>query len=80
MADLDVTGAEEIISLHEELQAADVDLWLVRLHGDAQIIAERAGVITAVGADNVYPTIRVAGQAFRARPSSSGDASDDDAE
>ena len=80
MADLDVTGAEEIISLHEELQAADVDLWLVRLHGDAQTTAEKAGVITAIGVDNVYPTIRVAGQAFRARPSASGDAPDDDAE
>jgi SulP family sulfate permease len=80
MADLDVTGAEEIISLHEELKAADVDLWLVRLHGDAQITAEKAGVITAIGVDNVYPTIRVAGQAFRARTSNNGNASDDDAE
>jgi MFS superfamily sulfate permease-like transporter len=80
MADLDVTGAEEIISLNNELQAADVDLWLVRLHGDAQITAEKAGVITAIGVDNVYPTIRIAGQAFRARTSNNGDASDDDAE
>jgi high affinity sulfate transporter 1 len=80
MADLDVTGAEEIISLHEQLHAADVDLWLVRLHGDAQITAEKAGVIAAIGVDNVFPTIRVAGQAFRARTSNSDDGSVGDAE
>jgi high affinity sulfate transporter 1 len=66
MADMDVTGAEEILALLEELQAADVELWLARLHGDAQITAEKAGVIAAVGEDHVVPTIRAAGQAFRA--------------
>jgi hypothetical protein len=80
MADLDVTGAEEIMSLHEQLHAVDVDLWLVRLHGEAQSTAEKAGVIAAIGADNVLPTIRVAGQAFRARTSDDADGSDGDAE
>jgi high affinity sulfate transporter 1 len=80
MADMDITGAEEIISLQEQLHAADVDLWLVRLHGDAQITADKAGVVTAIGPDNILPTIRVAGQAFRARTSNSGDGSDGDAE
>jgi SulP family sulfate permease len=65
MADMDVTGAEEILGLLEELQAAEVELWLARLHGDALITAERAGVIAAVGEDHVVPTIRAAGQAFR---------------
>jgi high affinity sulfate transporter 1 len=66
MADLDVTGAEEIVSLHEELEAADVELWLARLHGAALVTAEKAGVISAIGTDRVMPTIRTAGQAFRA--------------
>ena len=79
MADLDVSGAEEIISLHQQLQAADVDLWLVRLHGDALIIAEKAGVIAAIGTDNVLPTIRVARQRYRARVSDGGDGSDSNA-
>jgi hypothetical protein len=67
MADLDVSGAEEIVSLFEELQDADVDLWLTRLHGDALITAQKAGVIDELGEERVHPTVRVAGEMFRDR-------------
>ena len=67
MADMDVTGAEAMISLFEELRDADVDMWLVRLHGDARITAERVGVLDALGESRVLPTIRAAQTAFRAR-------------
>ena len=69
MADMDVTGAEEIVSLHEELQAADVEVWLARLHGAALVTAEKAGVIAAIGEDHVMPTVRSAGQTFRTQQS-----------
>jgi high affinity sulfate transporter 1 len=74
MADMDVTGAEEIVSLHEELQAADVELWLARLHGAALVTAEKAGVIAAIGEDHVLPTIRSAGQTFRTQQSDTDEA------
>jgi high affinity sulfate transporter 1 len=67
VADLDVSGAEEIVSLFEELQDADVDMWLTRLHGDALITAQKAGVIDALGEDRVVPTVRAAGEMFRDR-------------
>jgi SulP family sulfate permease len=67
MADMDTTGAEEIISLNEELEASDVELWLTRLHGAALITADKAGVIDAIGEDHVMATIRVAGRTFRAK-------------
>jgi high affinity sulfate transporter 1 len=67
MADMDFTGAEEMVALHEELDAAHVKMWLVRLHGAALVTAQRAGVIDAVGEDHVMPTIRTAGEAFRAQ-------------
>ena len=67
MADMDVSGADEIVSLFEELQEADVDLWLTRLHGDALVTAEKAGVIEELGEERVHPTVRVAGEAFRER-------------
>ncbi|MCH8984711.1 MAG: SulP family inorganic anion transporter [Acidobacteria bacterium] len=67
MADMDVTGAEEIVALFEELQASNVDMWLVRLHGDARITAEKAGVIDVVGEERVFPTLRLAGDRFSAR-------------
>jgi high affinity sulfate transporter 1 len=74
MADMDVTGAEEIVSLHEELQAADVEVWLARLHGAALVTAEKAGVIAAIGEDHVMPTIRSAGQTFRTQRSDTDEA------
>ena len=74
MADMDVTGAEEIVSLHEELQEADVELWLARLHGAALVTAEKAGVIAAIGEDHVMPTVRSAGQTFRTQQSDTDEA------
>jgi SulP family sulfate permease len=76
MADMDVTGAEEIVSLHEELKAADVELWLARLHGDALLTAEKAGVIAAIGDDHVMPTVRSAGQTYRRQRSDADDGSE----
>ena len=37
------------------------------LHGDALITAQKAGVIDELGEERVHPTIRVAGDMFRAR-------------
>ena len=67
MYDMDVTGAEELVALHESLQNGDVELWLARLHDDALGTAERSGVIDAVGPDNVFASIRAASDAFRSR-------------
>ncbi len=67
MADMDITGAEEIVALFEELQASDVDMWLVRLHGDARVTADKAGVIDAVGEERVFSTLRLAGEQFNTR-------------
>ena len=64
---MDVNGAEAITSLLEELRDADVEIWLTRLHGDALVTAEKAGVVDALGPDRVLPTVRAAGDLFRAR-------------
>jgi len=73
MADMDVTGAEEIVGLNEELRASDVEMWLVRLHGAALTTAQNAGVVEVVGEENIMPTVRVAGQRLRSRtPSEEG--------
>ncbi len=67
MADMDVGGAGELTSLFEELQAADVDLWLTRLHGDARLTAEKAGVVEAIGEERMLATMRSAAFALRDR-------------
>jgi high affinity sulfate transporter 1 len=76
MADMDVTGAEEIVALFEELQDSDVDMWLVRLHSDARITADKAGVIDAIGDERVLPTLRLAGERFRAQYGADNDSSE----
>ena len=72
MADMDITGAEEIVTLNEELAASDVELWLARLHGEALVIAQRAGVVDAIGEDRIKATVRLAGEAARQPGSESG--------
>lgn len=67
MADMDITGAEEIVALSEELRAADVDLLLAWLHGDARVTADNSGVIAAIGEDRVLPSVRAARQALTDR-------------
>lgn len=67
MADMDITGAEEIVALSEELRAADVDLLLARLHGDARVTADNSGVTAAIGEDRVVPSVRAARQALTDR-------------
>jgi MFS superfamily sulfate permease-like transporter len=77
MADMDTTGAEAIISLFDELRDADVDMWLVRLHGDARVVAERAGAIEALGGERVLADVRMAAQQVRARFPELADPADD---
>ena len=53
---------------------------LVRLHGDALKTATKAGVVTAVGEENILPTIRVAGHRYRTRTEPESLASGEDFE
>jgi SulP family sulfate permease len=65
MADMDVTGAEAMLSLAKELQSAEVTIVLTRLHGEARVTATNAGVIDRIGSNNVYPTINSVIDALR---------------
>jgi high affinity sulfate transporter 1 len=71
MADMDTTGAEAMISLFDELREADVDMWLARLHGDARITAEKAGVVDAMGEDRILASVHAATRVLRDRYSES---------
>jgi high affinity sulfate transporter 1 len=74
MSDMDVTGAQEMITLFEELRDAGVDMLVARLHGSARSTAEAVGVVEALGEDRVFETMRAASDAFIAsRPDISRD-------
>ncbi len=78
MADLDTTGAEGVVALFDELRDADVDMWLTRLHGDARITAEKAGVVEAIGDERILPNLRsAASQVLERYPDLAGPSTDD---
>jgi MFS superfamily sulfate permease-like transporter len=53
---LDITSAEQLTKLAGNLQANNVALGLAHVHGPAQGMAERSGLLAAVGADHVFGT------------------------
>ena len=53
---LDITSAEELGKLAGNLSGRDVALGLAHVHGPALTMAERSGLLAAVGADHVFPT------------------------
>ncbi len=63
MAVMDMTGADKLRELVEELHDNDVDVHLARLHGAANGVADRMGVLDLVGGDHVHPTVTVAVEA-----------------
>ncbi len=57
MADMDMTGAARLSELVSELRERDVDVRLARLHGSAQRVAYRFGVLDEIGDDHIHLTV-----------------------
>jgi len=53
---LDITSAEQLGKLAGNLNGKNVALGLAHVHGPALTMAERSGLLAAVGADHVFPT------------------------
>jgi len=69
MSEMDVSGAREFLQFHEELAGNGVAMYLTRIHGQPASLAQRAGIIDAVGEENVFTTIRSAVSAWNERSS-----------
>jgi high affinity sulfate transporter 1 len=57
MADMDMTGAARLGELVVELRNHEVDLRVARIHGAARDVADRSGVLDAIGEDRVHVTV-----------------------
>lgn len=66
---MDISGAREFLQFHEELAGSGVAMYLTRIHGQPARLAQRAGIIDAVGEENVFTTIRSAVDAWNERNS-----------
>jgi sulfate permease, SulP family len=53
---LDITSAEQLSKLAEHLRGQGTAFGLAHVHGPARDMAERSGLLAAVGADRVFPT------------------------
>jgi MFS superfamily sulfate permease-like transporter len=74
MSEMDISGAREFLEFQEELASNDVAMYLTRIHGQPARLAQRAGIIDAVGEENVFITIRSAVDAWNERhPAESSD-------
>jgi len=58
--DLDITSTEQLGKLADNLQARNIALGLVHVHGPVLQMAERSGLLAKVGADHVFPTVPTA--------------------
>ncbi len=69
-ADIDLDGADTLSKLAGELKARQTALLLARVDEHRVGLLERAGTLDAIGAGNVYPSVRAAVAAARteARP------------
>jgi high affinity sulfate transporter 1 len=64
IVDVDLTAADALGELHDELERRGVVLALARVKQDLRDQLERIGLITHIGADRLYPTLPVALEAF----------------
>jgi hypothetical protein len=65
------TGAETLEALARDLDRKGIRLGLAGFRTEAQAMLERAGAMSAIGSDCVYPTLKSAMNAFLAAHSSS---------
>ncbi len=54
MGEIDMTGGAKRAELIEELRSQDVDVRLARIHGKAEDVADRMGVLDQVGDDHIH--------------------------
>jgi MFS superfamily sulfate permease-like transporter len=63
---IDSTGAETLEALARELARKDIRLALANFHTETRHMLERAGAMAAIAADDVYPTLKSARNAYLA--------------
>ncbi|MFC4950743.1 SulP family inorganic anion transporter [Pseudonocardia sp. GCM10023141] len=66
IVELDITAADTLTSLCEELDRREVVIALARAKQDLQADLQRGGLIERIGRDRIYPTLPTAVAAYRA--------------
>jgi len=67
ISDFDSTAAEALETLDTNLQRLGVELWIARANGPLRDLLQVTGLTDRIGAENIYPSVRAAVTAYRAR-------------
>jgi MFS superfamily sulfate permease-like transporter len=67
ISDFDTTAAEALENLDTDLERRGVELWIARANGPLRELLRATGLEEKIGAANIYPSIRAAVEAYRAR-------------
>ncbi|NJN20349.1 MAG: sulfate permease [Leptolyngbya sp. RL_3_1] len=67
IAEIDITAADMLTELHQELAAQGITFALARVKQDLYGQLRRSGLLKTLGAEQIYPTLRTAIAAFKDR-------------
>jgi high affinity sulfate transporter 1 len=67
IVEIDITAADALVELHEELGRRGIRMGLVRVKQDLRVELDRAGIAQLVGDDMIFPTLPTAVAAFEHR-------------
>ena len=67
ISDFDSTAAEALENLNTDLERHSVELWIARANGPLRELMHLTGLTDRIGKDNIYPSVRAAVVAYRAR-------------
>jgi MFS superfamily sulfate permease-like transporter len=67
ISDFDSTAAEALETLDANLERNGVELWIARANGPLRDLLQVTGLTKRIGEDNLYPSVRSAVTAYRAR-------------
>ena len=66
ISDFDSTAAEALESLDAELERVGADLWIARANGPLRQLLTATGLMTRLGAEHIFPSVRAAVVAYHA--------------
>jgi SulP family sulfate permease len=67
ISDFDSTAAEALANMDTELEQLNVELWIARANKPLRDLLKATGLTTRIGEENIYPSVRAAVNAYRAR-------------
>ena len=61
---LEITSADALSELHQDLSSQGIELWLARVHGDVNAVLDKSSLIDSIGAEHIYQTVHLAVDEF----------------